>query len=412
MIEQILQLLKNASISHYLLMEKETHTDELFFIKKDLELQRGTDTVKYDLTLYRDIPAAAGRTLRGAGSCTLSAAMTPEQMQAAIETTYAAAEYAGNPFYPLVTPEAAPAGLSEHLSLPNLQTCVDALFQPDTDPATFINSAELFLTYTTCHLLNSEGVDVTFTRASCSGELIAQSVLEEDIELYQGFRFTDKDRDIPGQLSSLTAELLSQAKQRSKAKKLPADVPIQHILLRGDCLKEFFAYFIQNCDAAMRYPGFSNWNLHQKFDIPLTSLTLTVVPGADYTKEGIAQKVLTLIENNEITNLTGDCRFAYYMGIMATGTYEDFRVDCGQESLNPPPCTLEILHFSDFQMDTLTGQFGGEYRLACYYDSNGVSIPVTSGSISANMTEVLKTMRLSPTSMMRNGYEGPDGILF
>ena len=55
---------------------------------------------------------------------------------------------------------------------------------------------------------------------------------------------------------------------------------------------------------------------------------------------------------------------------------------------------LEIDQFSNFQMDSMTGDFGGEIRLAYYYDGNTVT-PVTAGSITCNMNEVLNHIYLS-----------------
>ncbi|MBQ1878698.1 MAG: TldD/PmbA family protein, partial [Erysipelotrichaceae bacterium] len=50
--------------------------------------------------------------------------------------------------------------------------------------------------------------------------------------------------------------------------------------------------------------------------------------------------------------------------------------------------------FSSFVMNPMTGDFGGEIRLAYYYDGKTVT-PVTGGSMTADISEVIKTIRLS-----------------
>jgi len=47
--------------------------------------------------------------------------------------------------------------------------------------------------------------------------------------------------------------------------------------------------------------------------------------------------------------------------------------------------------FSDFRLDTVTGSFGAEIRLAYYFDGK-TRIPVTGGSISGSVAELRASM--------------------
>jgi predicted Zn-dependent protease len=67
---------------------------------------------------------------------------------------------------------------------------------------------------------------------------------------------------------------------------------------------------------------------------------------------------------------------------------------------------LHIVNFSDFQVDSFTGYFGGEIRLGFYHDGSTV-IPVTGGSISGNITEVSGKLTFSTQMQKETGYEGP-----
>ena len=70
---------------------------------------------------------------------------------------------------------------------------------------------------------------------------------------------------------------------------------------------------------------------------------------------------------------------------------------------------LELLAFSDFQMDPLNGDFGGEIRLGRYFDGKGTTF-VTGGSISGNIREVQTEMILSKELQRENHFGGPQTI--
>lgn len=69
-----------------------------------------------------------------------------------------------------------------------------------------------------------------------------------------------------------------------------------------------------------------------------------------------------------------------------------------------------IEHFSDFQMDNLNGQFGGEFRLAYVSDGTNVT-PVTKGSVSFDIDK-LRNLVLSSDEQNFYNYQGPVAISF
>ena len=62
---------------------------------------------------------------------------------------------------------------------------------------------------------------------------------------------------------------------------------------------------------------------------------------------------------------------------------------------------LEVVEFSDFQVDDITGDIAGEIRLA-YLHRDGRVTPVSGGSVSGSMPELAKTMRFSKESRQYN----------
>ena len=62
-------------------------------------------------------------------------------------------------------------------------------------------------------------------------------------------------------------------------------------------------------------------------------------------------------------------------------------------------------------MDTFTGHFGGEIRLA-YLIENGKVTPVTGGSINGNLIEAQRNMLFSKDRFVSANYEGPYAVKF
>ena len=120
-----------------------------------------------------------------------------------------------------------------------------------------------------------------------------------------------------------------------------------------------------------------------------------------------------LIENGELKALIGDNRFASYLGIEPTGQLTNFKVALGSttyEDMKNEPY-VELLSFSHFQMNFMTGDFGGEIRLARYFDGE-TRQSITGGSISANIKKVQDNMYLSAIGAQYDDYVGPKHIWF
>lgn len=413
MLNKILNILEAEHITEYLINEEQQRSEEVFFIRKNVELKRRKDITKYRITLYYDFPVSDGnKPLRGSSSCTISTAMNDAQIHETILNTYKAATYTKNPYFPILSANDTRQIPASSNDVPTMEACIHALFANDTDANTFINSAELFITTTWYRIINSNGVDVSYTQTSYFGEYVVQSIIKEDIELYQDFSFTDTDINIIENIKQLVKDTLAHGKNRSNATPVSKEHIFDTVILEGGCLKDFFGYFTERCDATMIYPGYSNYKAGMKLDFTKAKLDITLLPDAPYTTEGIPLEERPLIQANEIKTITGDLRFSHYLRIPATGTYKNFKVTCGTDTLIPQKNSLRIVQFSDFQMDSLTGQFGGEYRLAYYTNADGVTIPVTNGSVSGNILDIKDSLTLSNESFSLNGYSGPKAIRY
>jgi hypothetical protein len=71
---------------------------------------------------------------------------------------------------------------------------------------------------------------------------------------------------------------------------------------------------------------------------------------------------------------------------------------------------LEVVEFSDFQVDSVTGDLFGEIRLAYWHDGESVT-PVSGGSISGSMRELAGEMFLSRESAQYDNWRIPASTL-
>ena len=292
-----------------------------------------------------------------------------------------------------------------------------AAFDADNSSSkdSFINSLEIFETTQHVRIINSNGFDKTYTTKTFSGEYVVQSIIKEDVELFYQFEFDDTSKDICKKLSSQITSNLEMAKDRSLAidiNETNFNKDCKKIILQGDFLSELFNYYLSRSDASLIYQGYSNFK--PDLEIPSnTDISITTMPTVPYSTEGIKLAQYPVVKHNKIVNILGDLRFSFYMGINPLGTYNSYKMNPGNASISDYQNNtyLRITNFSDFQTNALTGEFGGEFRLAYYYDGTK-EIPVTKGSFSGNIKDILSSLELSKEIQETISYQGPKWISF
>ena len=138
---------------------------------------------------------------------------------------------------------------------------------------------------------------------------------------------------------------------------------------------------------------------------------------------------LPLLQDGKVQNFWGLTRLCQYINVPTTGEYDTIICE------NPGTMTLDEMKkqvkktgrpvlmpvlFSGMEIDVLSGDFGGEMRLAYLYDGKSVKA-VTGGSINGNIIEAQKTIRFSKerqrffttdTAFGGINFEGPLAALF
>lgn len=250
-------------------------------------------------------------------------------------------------------------------------------------------------------------------------EFITDSdVGREPVEIYCLSKFADLDR---AALAESVSGKLSEAAERATATPTKSAKGINVFLTGGD-VEEFFSFYYSQAAAQMAYQKMSSATLGEDFmkDATGDRVTLTLKPllensteSAPFDSDGVKLSDVVIMDKGVMKAWHGSLRFTSYLNAPTTGTVHNYEIAPGSKSeaeLKKEPY-IEILAFSDMSMDELTGNFGGEIRLARHFDGEKITV-VTGGSFTANAFEVQKTMMLSAESEQNDSFKGPKAVMF
>ena len=410
----IIGSLKALGIQSYLITEVLKNCKEMFFVKQTLDMTRTEELDEWNVTVYHD---DAEKKRRGAASCMIHQGMDENEVKNTISDAYYAAGYAMNPYYELVEGGKedfikADGSLADVSLEDAAGRMAKALFAADNRKDSFLNSAELFVEKRTVNILNSRGVDCAYEEYSVKGEFVVQCLEPSDVELYQNFSYDELAED---SLEKLVADKLSVVVDRAKADKAPAAGKYD-VLLSEDSVREVLSFYKDRADARNIYPKYSTYEVGMKVqgdDVSGEKLNITLHSSVPYNNDGIRMKDCKLIEDGVLENIHGGLRMAQYLNVEPTGEYSKIIVDNGTQSLEDMKSgrVLHVVSFSDFNMDSMSGHFAGEIRLAYLYDNGKVSL-VTGGSINGSLIESQKDMTFSKERYESSLYSGPYAVLF
>ena len=174
--------------------------------------------------------------------------------------------------------------------------------------------------------------------------------------------------------------------------------------------RELYCYFLERLNTAMVYRGMSDWKTGDV--VAPENMMLQAVrflPNSSrntpYDDEGAPVRDLVLIDHGKAVSYWGRRQFSQYMKLDSSFDVYNFTVSGGNESEAEIRTGdyLEVMDFSDFSVDEITGDIAGEIRLAYLHQGDKV-IPVSGGSVSGSMAELAKTMRFSKETRQYNNH--------
>lgn len=409
-------VLKELNIEKWSIVSKEVSTCELFFVKRSLDMRRIKKSSKYTVNVFRDFEKN-GKKFMGNSTVEIVPSLSKEEITELIKKAYFASQFVANPSYELAEKQTC-----DHMVIDSdlsKITCEDAalkmaeaLFKAESDSGmkSIINSSEFFAQKTDTRISTFVGTDVSFTKYFIDGEFVVQCKEPEDVEMHNTFGYDRLDVD---SLYKKAASALSVVSDRAVAKKeLPSGT--YDVILSDEQLAEVLSYYVARTSAAMVYPHYSDWKVGdsvQGKDNKGETLSITGWAKAPYSSEGVPMKDVPLIENGKVKAIHGGVRYSSYMGIKPTGNFENFKCNNGSvdfKEMKAHPYLYPVF-FSDFQMDEMSGHFGGEIRLAYYFDGERTRI-ITGGSVNGSINECCTDLVFSKERYESASYSGPFAV--
>lgn len=410
----ILKCLKaNKNVSDYELTISKKDSRELFYVLDHLEINRAVKTESAAIRVY-----VSNRKEIGTSTVAITAADDSKSLSKKITTAVKLAKTAKNKYYPLAKKtsniiEKAPKEKELNDIASNI---AKAVFKADVYENGWINSTEIFVSSYEKEFINSNGVNHKTYSFDVEVECIPTwSNGKEEIELY---KFIESNKIDHKKITEEVSEILNLAKERSEAKKIKdVDIPKDiKVLVKNDMLDTL----VSNISLDLSYRSVFMKQNHYKIKdiVSNTKFDLTMKPVVDgcassrkYDGNGITLKPKKIINKGIVTGNYGDLQFGYYLGVKdITGSLpireiKAEGVDYSKEK------HLIIETFSSPQLEENSGYWGGEVRLARYFDGEKY-IPLTSFSISGSIYDDLKSVKFSKEQTKSSIYKGPKYFIF
>lgn len=413
-------LVDNKEVNDYRITEQNTHSYQLFFVKKHLETNRVVDSSKIEVTVYVDVNG-----MRGNGKFSYDEADTNEEIIANIKEAVFNAKLALNPYFELPKAQDKPIELDSNLKDRDFKDIAEdvakAVFANEMNDVLYSAATEIFLNRVETKIINSQGLKNKEVRYYGEIELIpSYDTKDKEVEVYHMMRFANYDFD---EIKNEVGNTLKMVVDRFNAIDLPKGLEGINIIIDGNEVGQVFDYFSKDLNYQAKFTKSNLSELQgsvQGEDIKGTPLTMSMAPyykGAAHSRsidaDGISLKEHKIIENSRAISRWGNNTFAYFIGEKnPTGDLPIIVVNKGDtpfKDMARKPY-IRCVRFSAMQMDRLSGLVGGEVRLGYYFDGEK-EIPVTGFTFTGNMHELKGMMQYSEEEITYDNYHGPKYIL-
>ena len=289
-----------------------------------------------------------------------------------------------------------------------------------------ISAAELHLRKARSIVRNSEGVDA----ASIRTDLFIEAIFTSFSGAGKGRREQEfHASQTVGRLAEFDSvrfvkEYSQLARDVLRAERFER-VQESGIVLTGEALREFWAPNLDlnpvvfHAGAQVKYRGLSRYDVGKRITnnarVSISSNPLVPFnPGSSrFDFDGVASQRVAIIEKGVVRKYFASQRYAYYLRVRPTGGLGVIELLSGKEpsSRLMDRHIVEIVSFSSFSPNSVSGDFSAEIRLG-YLHADGKRIPVRAAMLSGNVFAMLDAMRMSRERMVAEKYSGPMTVRF
>lgn len=415
---RVIEILKNTSgISDWRVLSTRTESTELFFVHKDLETVRSTDTTDLKVTVYVAHDGALGE-----ATFSVYASYDDAKIVEEIEKAKKKASIIANQPYSI--PENEKGDYVSNSNFAHYEPHVlaslisKACFEADCLPGGSINALEIFVYRDEVSLKNSRGIDKTQVKYRAMVEAIPTFNGEESVELYEQYNFTEFDHAL---VLEEISKRMHEVRDRYEAK-APVGKINCPVVLDAPELEQLIGNFVGELNFSMVYQHSNSFGVGDdiqkgahgdRMSVTMCGAVKGSVRSASFDGDGVTLVDCKIIEDGKAVALWGGTRYAQYLGEVATGNLGCISVECGTltdaEKASKP--YFRCASMSGLQVDINNDYIGGEVRLAYYFDGTR-EIPVTGISISGKLSTALANMRLSNEATTYESYHGPKCAIF
>ena len=404
----LIELVKNAGADAWEITDVENYGWEFYFIKHKLDQNRVKRTEHTSVKLFKK--SEDGKFL-GSAVSEIAPTASREEAQAILGKLLFQASLVKNPVYTLNEKKETEAEAAEFDVSKIAGSFIKAMQELPETETEYINSYEIFVNGEKRRFLNSNGIDVTAGYPSSMIEVVVNAKNEDhEIELYRMYTSGACDAEA---LKEKLARTLCEGRDRLTTKKTPA-LGTTTIALTTDAALEVYQYFANRMSCGYKYQGLSDYEIGEPVirDAEGDALTVTArafLPDSSgncpFDPEGAPVRDLTIIKDTRAKHFWGSRQFASYLGVSDSFIAGNFEVAGGEKTSSEllSGDFLEIVEFSDFQVDAMTGSIAGEIRLG-YLHRGGEVMIVSGGSVSGNMHEAGRGLHFSKETVQYDNY--------
>ncbi|MBR6414452.1 MAG: TldD/PmbA family protein [Oscillospiraceae bacterium] len=398
MLDRIEEQIKALGCTVWELREQTVKAWEFYFIRHALDQNRITEVETVNVTLYRLLEDG----MLGSASGKLSPTASDDEIGKTLADIYEQASLVKNPAYTLTDkPVEAPA-LQEVNVEAIAEDFISAMSKVQETETEFVNSYEIFVKEITRHYRNSNGVEYTVRYPSSMIEVVVNARKEDhEIELYRMYDSGTCDAD---KLCRDVEKTLRYGKDRLVTEPTPKLNEFD-VLFSTDDAVQIYRYFAIKTNTALLFRHLSDWTVGKNVAENATGDRVTVKAvsslhnsSKDYPidEEGAAIQDRVLIRSGVVENLWGPRQYSQYLGVENGSMVQNFVVEGGarSEAEVRQGDYLEVVEFSDFEVDPFGGNIAGEIRLG-YLHQNGTVKIVSGGSVTGQMAQAVPTMEFS-----------------
>jgi PmbA protein len=420
---------KRTDLAGWTVRHVQSREAQVYAVPKGIESQRKVDGERYLIDVLRSTTAADGSPAVGSGDAAL---LPGEDVEHAIDQAALVAGLVSNPVYGLPGPAEFPDVplCDEKLRKNSMETMLGVMERIQAAAAQYpdvrLTAAECFGEIRHTHLVNSRGIDAEQESTSVEVEYVLHS-RRGDVEMETFNEITRRrvvDLDVEASIQDRVQYTLDSF---SAHQPIPWQGPV---VLRGDPLSLFLAgddlngSVIQTlASASAKYAQFSPWEVGKpvfRGDVkgdPLTVWANRLLPygtGSNrFDAEGLPAGRVQVIDDNVLSTFSASQRYAEYLNVPPTGAFGNIELPPGMtpaSDLLAEPF-VEIIQFSWFNPDTITGDFATEIRFG-YIVENGIRKPFKGGQLVGNYMDALADVRWSEETVFGGSYLGPHTARF